>query len=87
MPISLNNPITIIVDKVRIDQFSVSPQRKSVTIHFSKGHEDASGNFVPHEYDRVDLENLDFDPTLYNQVKDYLYQLLSARLNPQSQDQ
>ena len=84
MPISLTTPTTIVIDKLKIDAFSVSPESKSVTIQFSKGHEDADGKFVPKEYDRVDLKNVDFDATLYSQVKDVLYNLLLAALAERS---
>lgn len=85
MPISLNTPTTITIDKVRIDEFSVRTQNNSITIHFSKGYEDAAGQFVAKEFDRVDLKNVVVDPTLYGQIKDILYALLNdelaARLN------
>ena len=80
MPISLNTPTTITIDKVRIDQFSVSPQDMIVTIHFSRGYEDPNGQFVSKEFDRVDLKGVSVDPTLYGQIKDTLYALLSDEL-------
>lgn len=81
MPIFLNVPTTITIDKVRIDEFSVRPQENSVTIHFSKGYEDATGQFIAKEFDRVDLKNVAVDPALYVQIKDVLYTLLNDELN------
>ena len=80
MPISLNQPSTITIDKLRIDQFTISPKEKSVTIHFSKGYEDAGGNFIPKEYNRADLKDVEFDHTMYESVKNSLYSLLSSYL-------
>lgn len=87
MPISLNTPVTVTIDKVRIDEFHVSPQNMSITIHFSKGYEDANGQFVAKEFDRVDLKNINIDSTLYGQIKDTLYALLSDELTRRSTSQ
>ena len=84
MPISITPSATFTIDKVRIDEFAVRPQNKTVIIHFSRGYEDAEGNFIPKEFDRVDVKNVDFDPTLYSQVKDTLYSLLTTTLVEQS---
>lgn len=80
MPIPLNTPTTITIDKVRIDEFSIHTQNNCVTIHFSKGYEDATGQFVAKEFDRVDLKNVVVDPTLHGQIKDVLYALLTNEL-------
>ena len=80
MPISLTQPSTITIDKLRIDQFTINPKEKSVTIHFSKGYEDVDGNFVPKEYSRADLKEVEFDHSIYESVKNSLYGLLSSYL-------
>ncbi len=80
MPISLNSPITVVLDKLQIDEFTVRPQQRHVVIHFSRGYVDAEGNFVSKEFDRVDLKNVDIDPTLYSNTKDALYALLISAL-------
>jgi hypothetical protein len=81
MPITLSEPTTVTIDKLRIDLFSVDAQTNAVTIHFSRGYEDAGGNFVPKEFSRVDVKNMVFDPDLYSQVKDLLYATLVNELN------
>lgn len=81
MPISIETPITVTIDKIMIDEFTIRPQDGTVVIHFSKGYEDPSGNFVAKQYDSVTLKNITFDPTLYEQVKDALYSLLSSELS------
>ena len=84
MPIILNTPVTFVVDKVRIEEFSINAQSNNVTIHYSKGYEDADGKFVTKESSRVDVKDAAFDPTLYQQVKAVLYSLLSNEVNPSS---
>ena len=84
MPIILNTPLTFVVDKVRIEEFSINAQSNNVTIHYSKGYEDGDGNFVAKESSRVDVKNAAFDPTLYQQVKAVLYSFLSSEVNPSS---
>ena len=80
MPISLNQPTIVTIDKLRIDQFIVHPKNKTITIHYSKGYEDQDGNYVPKEFAGLDLRDVEFDPTLYSQVKDVLYSLLTTEL-------
>lgn len=80
MPISLSTPITVTMDKVRIEEFSVNAQNNFITIHFSKGYEDDTGQFVAKESGRADLKNVTVDPALYEQIKDALYSLLSNEL-------
>lgn len=82
MPIILNTPLTFIVDKVRIEEFSINAQSNNVTIHYSKGYEAVDGKFVVKESSRVDVKDVAFDPTLYQQVKAALYSLLSNEVNP-----
>jgi len=84
MPIILNTPVTFVVDKVRIEEFSINAQSNNVTIHYSKGYEDVDGKFVTKESSRVDVKDAAFDPTLYQQVKEALYLLLSNEVNPSS---
>jgi hypothetical protein len=52
-------------------------------VHFSKGYEDVNGQYVPQEYNHVNFLDVSFDPELYNQVKQTLYAMLDAHLNPQ----
>jgi len=73
-------PTTITLDKVRIEQFTVSPQLNAVMIHYSRGYNDENGQYVAKEYDRVDLKDVSFEQGLYDQVKDTLYELLSSKL-------
>lgn len=84
MPIILNTPLTFVVDKVRIEEFSINAQSNNITIHYSKGYEDVDGKFVIKESSSVDIKNAAFDPTLYQQVKAILYSLLSVEVNPSS---
>lgn len=74
-------PTTMTLDKVRIEQFTVTPQNNAVMIHYSKGYNDAEGNYVPREYTSMNLLDVTFDPTLYEQVKTTLYNLLTAELS------
>jgi hypothetical protein len=80
MPLNLNAPIVTTLDKVRVEQFTVSPQLNTVMVHYSKGYEE-NGQYVPKEYASVNFEDVNFDPTLYNSVKDALYALLGEHLN------
>jgi len=82
MPLNIT-PTTITLDKVRIEQFTVSPQNGAVMIRYSKGHEDSNGQYTPQEYDHVNFLDVTFDPDLYKQVKEALYAMLDAHLNPQ----
>jgi hypothetical protein len=82
MPIILNTPVTFVVDKVRIEEFSINAQSNNVTIHYSKGYEDVDGKFVIKESSTVDIKNAAFDLILYQQVKAILYSLLSVEVNP-----
>ena len=84
MPIILNTPVTFVIDKVRIEEFSINPQANSVTIHYSKGYEDIDGKFFTKESSRVDVKDVAFDPALYQQVKAALYLLLYNEVNPSS---
>lgn len=83
MSLTLSTPKTVTLDKVRIEQFTVSPQNGAVMVHFSKGYEDAGGQYTPQEYDHVNFLDVTFDQDLYTQVKDTLYAMLDAHLNPQ----
>jgi hypothetical protein len=82
MPLDIT-PNTITLNKVRIEQFTVSPQLNAVMIQYSKGYEDVNGQYVPQEYNHVNFLDVSFDPDLYNQVKQTLYAMLDAHLNPQ----
>jgi len=73
-------PNTITLDKVRIEQFTVSPQLNAVMIHYSRGYNDENGQYVAKEYDSVNLKDVSFEQGLYDQVKDTLYELLSSKL-------
>ena len=80
MPLNIT-PTTITLDKVRVEQFTVSPQIGAVMIRYSKGCEDENGQYVPQEYDHVNFDGVDFDANLYDQVKSALYALLESHLN------
>ena len=84
MPITLNTPTTVVINKVRIEEFAINAQSNSVTIHYSKGYEDIDGKFFTKESSRVDVKDVAFDPALYQQVKAALYLLLSNEVNPSS---
>ena len=81
MPLNLTSPTTVVLDKVRGEQFTVSPQLGTVMIHYSKGHDDENGQYIAKEYAYENFEEVAFDSTLYNLVKDALYDLLSDKLN------
>lgn len=83
MPITLSVPKTFTLDKVQIQQFTVVPGGR-VEIHFAKGYEDESGNFIAKEFSRADLNNVTIEPELYDAVKTKLYQLLQAHLDDSS---
>lgn len=76
-------PVTVTLDKVRINQFTVDTNYNTVTIYYSKGYEDGSGNFVSVEHARADVSEVIVAPTLYNDVKAALYVMLNDHLNPQ----
>lgn len=80
MPLDIT-PNTITLDKVRIEQFTVSPQLNAVMVQYSKGYDDANGQYVPKEYTHVNFTDVSFDQTLYEQVKNTLYSMLSSHLN------
>lgn len=83
MPLNIT-PTTITLDKVRVEQFTVSPQNGAVMIQYSKGYDDpATGQYVPQEYLHANFTEVAFDPTLYDQVKSALYSLLQSHLAPQ----
>lgn len=81
MPLNIT-PTTVVLDKVRVEQFTVSPQIGAVMIRYSKGYEDANGQYVPQEYDHANFSEVSFDSVLYDQVKTALYDLLQQHLNP-----
>lgn len=78
MPLNII-PNTITLDKVRIEQFTVSPQLNAVMIQYSKGYE-SDGQYVPKEYAFANFENVVFDQNIYDQVKNALYEMLSTQL-------
>lgn len=81
MPVILNEPKTLILNKLKIDRFEVSPEGGIVTIHFSKGYEDESGKFISIEFLKADFYDVQFDSNLYESVKNTLYQMLIEHLN------
>ena len=81
MPLNLNAPITTVLDQVRVEQFTVSPQLNTVMIHYSRGNNDENGQYVAREYASANFEDVVFDQNLYESVKSALYDLLEARLN------
>ena len=81
MPLNLNAPITTVLDKVRVEQFTVSPQLNTIMIHYSIGTTDENGLYVPREYSVANFQELTFDPSLYESVKTALYALLGEKLN------
>ena len=80
MPLALNTPITTVLDKVRVEQFTVSPQTGTVMIHYSRGSEE-NGTYSPREYDVANFEEVQFESDLYESVKAALYNLLNEKLN------
>jgi hypothetical protein len=86
MPLILNNPETIVIDTVKITQFIVTPESGQITIHYSLGFVDASGNFVSKKHDKIDLTNVEFEQPLYDSVKNKLYGLLNAKINEPTDD-
>lgn len=81
MPLTLNNVETIVLDSVKIEQFSVTPEGGLVTIHYAIGHVDELGNFQAKKFDRIDMKGVEFEPALYDAVKAKLYSLLDSQLN------
>lgn len=81
MPLTLNTPETIVIDKIRIDEFSVRPQDKIVTIYYSRGYENEQGGFMSKGHDQISFKDVEFEPTQYESVKTTLYQMLSDHLN------
>jgi|LakMenEpi03Aug12_release.lakeMendotaPanAssembly.Ray.scaffolds.fasta_scaffold1893717_1 hypothetical protein len=81
MPLNII-PNTITLDKVRIEQFTVSPQLNAVMIQYSKGYDDANGHYVPKEYAYANFSDVTFDQSLYEQVKSALYDMLNSHINP-----
>ena len=81
MPISLDTPKTFILDKIRIDKFEVIPESGSVVIHFSNGYENELGQFISVESLRADFQSVEFEPTLYQSVKNTLYEMLLEYIN------
>jgi hypothetical protein len=51
----LEQPSTVIIDKARIQKFTIDPQYKRVTIQYSKRHEDSEVKYFPKENCKVDL--------------------------------
>lgn len=81
MPLSLTTPVTTVLDQVRVEQFTVSPQLNTVMIHYSRGSNDENGQYVPREYASANFENVTFDQNLYESVKAALYDLLGSQFN------
>lgn len=82
MPLDIT-PNTITLDKVRIEQFTVSPQDATLMIHYSKGCNDENGQYVPKEYDHASFKNIVFNQDLYEAVKSALYIKLNEYLTGQ----
>jgi len=82
MPISLNNPKSFVIDKVKITKFEVTPEFGHVVIHFSRGYENEAGEFIAKEFDRADFKDVVFEDSLYESVKNKLYELLNSSINP-----
>lgn len=80
MPVNIA-PVTLTLDKVRINQFTVDTNYNTITIYYSKGYEDGSGNFVTVEHARADLSDINVSPTLYSDVKTALYVMLNDHLS------
>ncbi len=78
MPLDIT-PNTVTLDKVRVEQFTVSPQTGAVMIHYSKGY-DENGQYVPKEYAHANFESVTFNEALYEQVKTALYELLATKV-------
>lgn len=80
MPANIT-PVTLTLNKIRINQFTVDTNYNTVTIYYSKGYEDGSGNFVTVEHARADLSDITVSPTLYSDVKTALYVMLNDHLS------
>lgn len=76
-------PKTIVLDKIRIEQFTISPQLNAVMIQYSEGYNDAQGNYIASEYKHANIENVTFDQDLYESVKTALYELLNNHFSSQ----
>ena len=81
MPITLNNPQSFVLDKVKITKFEVTPGENHLIIHFSRGYETETGEFVAKEFDRISFKGVIFEENLYESVKTKLYELLNSRVN------
>jgi len=80
MPLDVT-PSIITLNKIRIEQFTVSPQLNAVMVQYSKGYENSNGEYVPKEYERINFTDVSFDQALYDQVKNALYSMLNVHLN------
>lgn len=75
---------SITLDKVRIEQYTVSPQINAVMIKYSKGYNDSNGNYIAKEYTYVNLEDVVVGQNLYDLTKDFLYELLNNHLTSEN---
>jgi len=81
MPLTLNTPQTVVIDTAKITQFTVTPESRQVTIHYSLGFIDTSGNFIVKENNKIDLVDVEFEQALHDSVKSTLYSLLNSNIN------
>jgi hypothetical protein len=77
MPINLKTQESIIIDKVKIE---ISPDTKSITLHYSKDYIDSENNFVPRSLEKIDFNDVVMPENLYTSAKDFLYNLLDNSL-------
>ena len=81
MPLTLNTAETIVLDTVQITQFQVTPNGGHIVIHYSVGHTDSTGKFIPKKGEMATFKGVEFETALYESVKTKLYELLNERLN------
>lgn len=81
MPLSLNQPETIVLDIAKITQFTVSPEGGAIIIHYALGHVDSDGQFIAKRHEHVTFKGVEFETNLYEMVKKKLYDLLGTKFN------
>lgn len=81
MPLTLSTTETIVLDTVKITQFTVSPEGGAVIIHYAIGHLNDQGQFIAKRHEHTTFKGVEFENDLYDSVKTKLYDLLGSRLN------
>ena len=75
MPLNINAKV-ITVDQIRIEKFTVDPQRNTVSIMYSRGSTGENGEYSIKEYSHKIFDDVSFDENLYSEVKNILYNML-----------